>query len=352
MTASTMTGRVVTIDPLTDPRWTTLISGSPLGLFLSHRWLAVLQDTYGFTFKAAAIEAGGELQAALPYSVIDDARGRRVRALPFCDLIDIPHEHIDQVRVLQRHLADLDLPTELVVPAALEPADAVWNTAITHHWHTVPLADGVTREELLAACGKSARNRIRFFEREDRRVWADPDPAAVDEYFDLHLGVRKYRHELLPQPREMFRNIASRFFESGDGWVVKAEIGGEIGSACLVLRHEDTLAYKFSASDATHRKSGASIAAAFGAVTHGLELGCARVDLGRTPIAQKGLVDFKIRLGATAEPVARARIDRPLPASAAEIGATLGQLTGLFCNEAVPDAVTEAAGSALYRYFA
>ncbi len=347
---------VTVIDPLSDPRWAGLVAGSPVGLFLSSPWLESLADTYGFSFQAAAIEQDGRieqgqtLEAALPFVVVDDIRGPRIRCLPFCDLIELPGANASLADVLYSHLEDQELQTEVITEASQAPSGERWQANASHLWHTIDLGCG--RDTLLAACGSNTRNRIRKVEREGFTVWADPEPQAVNDFFDLHLGVRKYRHQLLPQPRALFHAIADRFFDTGNGWVIKVEREGSLSSAAIVLRHEDTLYYKFSASDPAHRNIGTNHAVAFGAASHALDIGCTSLDLGRTPVAQPGLVQFKERLGATSQPVVRSRLSGPVTDAQRDAGETLGRLTALLVDENVPDAITEAAGTELYRFFA
>ncbi len=344
------------IDPLQDPRWNELIDGSSVGLFLSTPWLGALAQTYGFHFQAAAVETDGDLEAALPFTVIDDLRGTRIRALPFCDLIELPGANPNQASALYTHLAKQGLPTEVITQACAAPQDNenqgedCWQSNASHLWHTISLEQD--RQALLAACGSNTRNRIRKVEREGFTVWADPNPNAVDDFFNLHLGVRKYRHQLLPQPRALFHAIAERFFATGNGWVIKVERDDSLASAAVVLRHQDTLYYKFSASDPAFRNIGTNHAVAFGAVSHALDIGCSSVDLGRTPLAQPGLVSFKDRLGAQNRPVVRSRRAGTVSAAQQEAGQMLGRLTALLVDPNVPDTVTEAAGTELYRYFA
>ena len=357
---------VSVINPLSDPRWAGLIADSPVGLFLSPPWLESLASTYGFSFQAAAIEQDGRteqgatLEAALPFVVIDDIRGTRVRCLPFCDLIELPgsnagqlttaHASPAQAAALYSYLEDQGLQTEVITEASAAPSGERWQANASHLWHTIDL--GNDRDTLLAACGSNTRNRIRKVEREGFTVWADPDPQAVNDFFDLHLGVRKYRHQLLPQPRALFHAIAERFFETENGWVIKVEREGSLSSAAIVLRHEGTLYYKFSASDPAHRNIGTNHAVAFGAASHALDIGCTSLDLGRTPVAQPGLVQFKERLGAVGQPVVRSRLTGPLSDSQREAGEMLGRLTALMVDPDVPDSITEAAGAELYRFFA
>ncbi len=354
--ASAVAPPITLIDPLSDTRWDELTDGSSVGLFMSTPWLGALAQTYGFHFQAAAVETDENLVAALPFTVIDDLRGARIRALPFCDLIELPGANPDQARALYASLASQGLPTEVITQACDAPQDNEnqgeqgWQANASHLWHTISLEQD--REALLAACGSNTRNRIRKVEREGFSVWADPNPQAVDDFFDLHLGVRKYRHQLLPQPRALFHAIAERFFATGNGWVVKVERDDSLASAAVVLRHQDILYYKFSASDPAFRNIGTNHAVAFGAVSHGLEIGCSSVDLGRTPLAQPGLVSFKDRLGAQNRPVIRSRRPGPVSAAQQEAGQMLGRLTALFIDPDVPDSVTETAGTELYRYFA
>ncbi len=333
------------------------ISGCDANLFLSPTWLGALAATYGFTFDAVVAQSGYGT-SAVPYSVIDDARGRRVRSLPFSDAAMFPLAHPSHWPAIEAELAKLDAPVSLAIRPGSVPLDpTAWDISEPWVWHQVDSTGG--DDDLMARYSGKIRNRIRRSAKEGFEVRFRNDPEAIDSYFDLHLGVRRSRHSLLAQPRQLFVNIADAFWgpdrlepDLTDGTVVTVERDGEVAAACVVARYGRVAYYKFSASLPEYRRLYVNKTLVYGATRWARDSGCDVLDLGRSDVDQPGLIRFKDEMAGVKQPLMRAVMPGPENPTGAELGATLGRLTTLLCEPGVPDSVLEAAGAELYRYFA
>ncbi len=339
------------INPLTDPRWSSAIAGQPAGLFLTSDWMQVQAEVYGFDFSAVVVGDSERILSAVPYSVIDDARGARVRSLPFSDVVAFPVSDPAHWPKLAEHLTGLGASVQLAVPEGHVAFDPAWEVTQPFVWQQ--LASAVEADEHISRCSASTRTAIRRSARSGFSIRSRTDSAAIDEFFDLHLGLRKHRHHILAQPRQMFHSLGDQFFGDGRGAIVSVERDGEMTAGAVVLAHESTVYYKFGASAPEHRNEGVNHAMIHGIALWAGERGYAIVDLGRSDLGADGLWSFKSRLGGVSQPLMRAVYPSPSPATAAEseFSATLGRLTDLFIAPGVPDEVTEAAGAELYHYF-
>ncbi len=351
-TEAVVTGRE---DP-TDAGFASRIDGCDAPLFMSPTWLGVLAATYGFQFDAITASSGAGT-SAIPLALISDARGRRVRSLPFSDAAMFPLADPDHWPALEAELLAFDAPVTLAVKPGAIPFGEAWDLSQPWVWQQIDVTG--SEEDLWARYSSNTRNRVRRPAKDGFECRWRQDPQAIDDFFELHLGVRRNRHHLLAQPRSLFANLADAFWgpdrlepDLTDGAVVTIERDGVVAAACVVARYGDTAYYKFSASHPDYRRVMVNQAVVHGASCWAQAVGCDRLDMGRSDVDQPGLITFKEHLGARGTGLVRAALGgRPDPA-AEQLGATLGRLTGILLDDRVPDQVVEAAGAELYRYFA
>ncbi len=334
------TGGVELMRATTDPRWQKLTADSRSPLFVDQRWLAILEATYGLKVVARVC-----CDDVLPFCDIDDGRGHRIVSLPFCDFIDTgmkPASWLALVDPLIESGAAVVIDSASGHPAELDPR---FTSTVDGICMIVEL--DAPLDDLFAGFSTLTRRQIRKAERRGIDFVATQDPAILRRFHELHVGVRKYRHNLLAQPFEMFDQIAHRF---GDDWtVIAGMVDATLAGGCLLLRTGDTWHYKFSVSHPDFRADGVSHGAVFGALQHCVATGASTFDFGRSDLAHGGLVDFKRRFGSDEYPLTR-HVASPLASN--QFSTDLGQLTELLTNPDVPDSVTAQAGSVLYRYFA
>ena len=336
------------VDILADTRWDELVAGTDGSLFSSRRWLSVLKEVYGFEFRARVLVQDGVITGGVPYSVIDDMRGRRVVSLPFCDFNDpFVNSSSDWLQLT----ADL---FEDGVPALFRtrehPAISADNRLTTTPVGVSHQLDATTApDESFAGFATLPKRMIRRADSEGLVTRVTTSRESLRAFFDLHLNVRKYRHRLLAQPYELFEQIAEQYFDRGDGAIVGSWSGDQFAGGCLILVEGDTAYYKFSASHPDHRRSGVSHVTLFEGLRYAHELGLQRYDLGRSDLEPPGLVDFKRRF----RPAERNLVTHTRPGHTTTAAQNpLGDLTSLFVQADVPDSITAEAGRLLYRYFA
>src|SRR6185436_335791 len=119
------------------------------------------------------------------------------------------------------------------------------------------------------------------------------------------LLLTRRRHHLPPQPVEWFRNLLECM---GDRFMICLALKDDRPVAGIVLlRHRDTLVYKYGASDADVHNLGAMPFLFWNAIREAKAAGIRRLDLGRSDSDNAGLITFKDRLGADRSTLAYVR---------------------------------------------
>jgi CelD/BcsL family acetyltransferase involved in cellulose biosynthesis len=345
---------ILCIDPLNDPHWLPFVQAHPFGsVFHTPEWIDVMRKTYGLSVQAYILpDDDGSYRAALPYCEIEDIRGRRATAMPFSDfcdpLVTTPEEWqslTEQVIARDRQYTIRCLHNEIPL------ADPRFEEVNKTRWHGIDLTRDT--DTIWNALDDSARRAV----RKARKQGVEIRPATREEvrdFFNLHMGIRKYKYRLLAQPYEFFVNIWDNLVEGRDGRLLVAVHDGQIISCVLYLVFGDTLVYKFNASLGEAQDLRPTDLLIWEGIAYGKSLGLQRFDFGLSDWDQEGLIRYKRKFATEEKTIHFLRYTPATPAATAgekQTGAVLGQLTDLFTLPDVPDAVTEQAGALLYRYF-
>ncbi len=340
------------VDPLLEPSWDALVAGRPGALFQSRDWMRVLAQTYDFDFWASVERnSSGALTSGLPFCRINDICGERIVTLPFSDFVVPAIAGDAEWRSLVQPLIDAGVQVKVQTsPDSDAVHDDRFSVAKTCRHHSIKLDAEI--DELVRRFRQQPRRNIRASEAAGITFRAVEDPAHLRAFFDLHLGVRKNRHQLLAQPFALFENLWKSFVEQDAGALILGFDGDVVAGGCLLLEFDGVLYYKFAASHPQYRSSGVSHAAVHASMIHGLERGCSALDLGRSDVDQPGLVDFKRRFGAEVSDLHTLTLKNSTPDHGGEAVWVVSELTRLFVKQSVPDELTEQAGDLLYRLFA
>lgn len=352
-TAPTTAPTTVTIDPVVDERWADLAAHHGGDVFHAPAWLRVLQRTYDLPIRAnVVVDAAGTAEAGWVYSPVTDMMDRRVVSLPFSDFCD----PLVQTRAEWAAVSDGVITPgsrvqlkSLHCPVPLD--DPRLETVGRARWHAVDLARDV--DEMWEAISPSARRSIRKARKEGVHLRVGESREDMRAFFDMHLRVRKYKYGLLAQPWTFFEAIWDELLAAGTGAVVLAYRGSDLLGGVVFLEWNGTLYYKFNASVAEQQGLRPNDLVIWHAIELGAERGLDRLDFGLSDWDQEGLLRFK-RKYATEEKTIHTLRSQPLDGPSDQETAyrrLLPELTALFTDPGVPDAVTEAAGGLLYRYF-
>jgi CelD/BcsL family acetyltransferase involved in cellulose biosynthesis len=349
--------RIVTVTPHIDPLWEQLVKQRRSDVFHAPAWIRVLVNTYGFDIRAnVLLDEADQPVAGMPYMHLNDPAGERIVSLPFCDFTDPLVDDSAQWERLVAPLLTQGCPVSLRVlhnDVALQDERFEHTNRAKWHGHDI---SALSEDELwLQRLDSHRRNGIKRAERDGVTVAVRTDKAAARMFFDLHLGIRKYKYRLLAQPAAFIENIWEEFIADGNGTVLTAEVHGRTIGAMLLLHWKDTLYYKLSASvrDALNVRPNDLLQ--WHMIKYAKATGHSWIDLGLSDWDQEGLIGFKRKYSTHEKQITFLKYTPPgyeLTPAQQQLRATFGNLTALFTEPDVPDAVTERAGDLLYRNFA
>lgn len=341
--------RIEDVDPRNDARWHQLATSSMGSVFTSPPWIRAVCDSYDFRPEGRiALDGNGKAIAGFAWVAIDDLRGIRLVSLPFSDRAEPLCSSADVWAELARDALHPSIPLSIRCfddsPVLARPELKTTGEAA---WHGLSVEGSL--EEISAGFESVTRRNIRTAERNDVKVVVSTDASAVRAFHDLHVRLRKQKYGLLAQPVEFFERIWEEF-RVDDGIVtLLAHAGGEVVAGALYLVWDDVLYYKFGASVHEHLPLRPNDAIHWTAIQWANERGLRSLDWGLSDLDQPGLVRYKRKWGSTERRIVTLRSGEPV--AAPEFGRLLGELTTLFTDDAVSDAVAARAGSVLYRYF-
>ncbi len=344
---------IVSISPQTDPLWQNLVEQRQSDVFHSPGWMRVLTETYNFDLSAyVLLDEAGEPVAGIPFCRIKDLKGERLVALPFSDYCDpLVGEPAHWRLLLDKLLAEQ-------VPFAVRSLHC--DVALTDErltlvnkakWHGVDLRPDL--DTLWQGLHSSARRAIRKAEREGVVLRTAERKEDLRAFFELHLGVRKYKYRLVAQPYRFFENIWHHIIETQQGLLMVAVYQGEIIGGVLFLIWKNKLYYKFNASAPLRLAARPNDLVLWEGIKHGKAQGYDYLDFGLSDWDQEGLVRYKRKFASEEKTIFFLRyLPDGVPAEQEkQLRSLFSQLTDLFTDETVPDDVTEKAGNVLYRFF-
>lgn len=356
---------ITCIDPQQDPLWLKLISRYQSSVFHSPSWIRVLEETYGLKVQAyVLLDSTGEPQAGLTFCRIDDIRGTRLITMPFSDYCDPLVSSLEQWTELINHVAQECYPFVIrCVHNQIPLADERLKLFNQTKWHGLDLQPDP--DTLWQGLHSSARRAIRKAQQNGIVVRRASQKEELRAFFNLHLQVRKYKYRLLAQPYNFFEHIWEQFIETQNGVLMLAIDNNDIIGGVMFLEWQDGLYYKFNASAPTTLSGRPNDLLIWEGINYAKAQGYTHLDFGLSDWDQEGLIRYKRKFATEEKTIFFLRYEADKVLSSNEVSATISQpadrqkqiqsllpqLTELFTDDTVPDAITEKAGAALYRFF-
>ena len=332
--------------------WERFVADHPSAtLFHQPAWIETLCRSYGgHPHYLLLKDTGQDERAGLPLVEVHSFfTGRRGVSLPFTDEC-VPLVHSAEVwQVLLQELITLGRTRGWRYIEFRGAGDRLGfgKVSLRFYGHDLDLSAGPD------ACFKllksEVRTAIRKAQRQGVTVRFAHDREAVRAYYRLHCLTRKL-HGLPPQPFRFFHFIHEHLVARGKGQVVLAERGGRYISGAMFLEHEDTVYYKFGASDPAYRSFRSANLVMWEAIKRYAQLGFRRLDFGRTSLDNEGLCRFKRGWGSRERTVAYGRLALPDAAWSADADRTVGWHTTVFRSLPIP--VLRLLGAILYPHMA
>lgn len=343
------------LQPLLDPRWDRFVKKHPYSsVFHTTAWLDAIYRTYGYRPVAYTDAPPGlELTVGVPFCLVDSwLTGCRLVSVPFSDHCEPLVYGDEDLAELCSRLIRIDGPKragylEIRPVQALQNRGEQWESTSRYYLHTIDLTPDLSI--LFRNCHKdSTQRKIRRAEREGLSYETGRTPALLSTFYRLLILTRR-RHQIPPQPLVWFRNLIACF---GDALTIRvASKDGQPVAAILTLRHKDTLVYKYGCSDERFNHLGGTHLLFWRTIEEAKAENLLKFDLGRSDIDGEGLITFKNRWGAVAQPLVYARMSRtPISATASLGMGTMVKACGKRFLPHLPDSIFTAIGRVLYRH--
>jgi hypothetical protein len=294
---------VYTLDPLRDPRWNALVQRhSRASVFHTTAWLGALRRTYGYDPVAFTTSPpSADLQNGIVFCDVRSwLTGHRLVSLPFSDhcepLVDCGQQlqeiwtFVQGERRVQGWKYIELRPREMMADGSLRGGES--DGFLFHELDLRPGADAL----FSAFHRDSVQRKIRRAHREGLTYEDGVSDTLLERFYHL-LVMTRHRHQLPPQPRSWFRQLAAQF-----GSAMKVRVASQADraiAAIVTLRHRDTMVYKYGASDTRFHPLGGMHLLFWETIREACATGCRALDLGRSDPDNEGLATFKDRWGAT-----------------------------------------------------
>jgi CelD/BcsL family acetyltransferase involved in cellulose biosynthesis len=341
---------VFQIDPLTDPRWSSLVERHVRGsVFHSAQWLAALQKTYGY--EPVVISTSSPAQEISNGLVVCRIKswltGNRLVSLPFSDHCDPLVENPEELETLLLHLktsVDKGEWKYMEVRPTRFDGDLrhIVNKNTTYYFHRLALSKDL--DAIFKGFHKDCvQRKIRRAERESLRYEEGTSPELLKHFYALLVATRR-RQLLPPQPLDWFLSLIGVF---GDELKIRVAFKGSIPIASiLTLSHKKTMTYKYGCSDTDFNNLGGTALLFWKMIQEAKNNGFEEVDMGRSDMENMGLVTFKEHWGATRSEIDYWRYPTATLRHSSHWPTRLGQKI----VPLVPDMSLVAVGNLLYRH--
>lgn len=338
------------LDPLCDSRWKILVSNHPLSsVFHSTPWLTALKKTYGYrpvVITSCSPEA--ELTNGMVFCDVSTwLSGRRLISLPFSDHCEPLLDSSLSVEDVLSWITDgpyREMFTHVELRPCLYRPPETTNLQenplfVLHRLDLRP-----TMEDLHKAFHKDCiQRKLRRAERENLQYEEGSSIDLLRKFYQLLVMTRR-RHGLPPQPLHWFQSLIDAF--GSDLKIRVASKDGQAVASILTTTHNQTMVYKYGASDAAASRFGGTCLLFWKTIQEAKAAGLEFLDMGRSELEQTGLITFKERWGAVRYPLSYWGFpDKPRR----QFGANLTSLANRVVL-ACPDVALKAIGEVLYRH--
>lgn len=340
------------IDPLIDARWDDLVSRHPnASAFHQRGWLEALKQTYGYQPFVITLNSPVEslTNGILVCRINSWLTGTRLVSLPFADhcepLVSDRAERAALIHGLveecaRQHFKYLEfrpLREAAELQDECQPSESFC-------FHELDLRPPV--EQLFKNLSKdSIQRKIKRADKEQLTYEAGRSDELIDTFYNLLLITRR-RHQLPPQPKEWFRNMAKHMGESMQVRVARKD-GAPIASM-VTLRHGANIIYKYGCSDGAFHQLGGMPFLFWKVIEEGKATGAVCLDFGRSESDNEGLVTFKDKFGTIKRTLTYYRYPKVAKQAAHSSWGDSGLARRMI--SILPDGVLSAAGNLLYRH--
>ncbi|MBX2992032.1 MAG: GNAT family N-acetyltransferase [Bacteroidetes bacterium] len=339
------------LDPTSSTEWMSFVNRHPDARIFHHpAWMRLIRDSYGYPMFAVCLTLGGEIVAGIPFADVHSSfTGKRWISLPFsdhCPPLLPPNDPCALSRLiefLKQRSGSKSHRIEIHSNVAASGQIFRVGEFVQHILQLNRPAD-----ELFTKFEKRTTQRsIRIAEKSRIVVRECKTSEDFEAFYALHWKTRR-RLGVPVQPKSLFIGLWHHVLQPGLGYCLVAHKNERPVAGGVFLKFNNTIAFKYSASDDAYKASCPSHAFLWEGIKRGIADGCTTLDFGRTDKGNCGLRRFKNNWGATEEELIYTAItDRPPTHRSPMLDKILRQVI-----RHSPQIVCRAAGEVLYKHFA
>ena len=191
----------------------------------------------------------------------------------------------------------------------------------------------------------SIQRKIRRAEREGLAYESGRSPEVIAKFYRLLLYTRR-RHQLPPQPKQWFQNLADAM-EDRVQFRIASKADTPI-AAIMTLSHRNSMIYKYGCSDERHHAMGGVPFLYWHMIQDAKQASIPLLDFGRSDLDNPGLIRFKDQWGTTKTELRYYRF--PPARHSAKTSSSFPTRAAKSVFAHLPDPVLEFAGKFLYRH--
>jgi len=280
-----------------DPRWLDWARSQPQANCFHHpAWARLLQGSYGCpVWLAVLMGEGGDILAGVPVAEVSRPLGGRCWvSLPFSDHCQALGEGAEALLAALTAAGQAQRMRQLEFrwDYAGSPGLAVRDEYLLHRLPIDDVFDRFSRR-----IHPMHQRNVRAAQRHGVQIELTHDLDGLRAFYRLHLLTRR-RQGVPVQPWHFFERLGRELLAQELGFVLLACYQREVLAGAVFLRWNQTLTYKFGASDPQQLGLRPNDLLFWEAVRWACEHDCRVLDLGRTDVDNPGLQDFKRRWGA------------------------------------------------------
>ena len=261
-------------------------------LFTSKKWLSVISKTYGIDFF---VVANNDLSFLLPFCQINNYFSA-MKSIPFSDytLINYSEDFLKEaLLLLKKTFPEYYIETTVINKKSpdIEGYSSIINGFLVQI--------NIPAWKISSVWKDSYERNIRKALNYGIEIKVSNEKSSVEKFYAIHEQLRINKFNKLPQPKRFFNAIYSSFIDNDSGFFLEAWHKEKLLASWLILKHNETLYYKFGASDLRYLNMRPNDLLFRTLMQYGSENGFKTVDLGFSGASKsyEGLLRFKRKEG-------------------------------------------------------
>jgi hypothetical protein len=298
------------IDPTDYTGWDSLLlRDEDHSFFHSSGWAKVLMESYGYKPVYFVSLNNGRLEFLMPMmEVSSPLTGKRGVSLPFSDECTI-------------YATDEESVAAGVQGAIIHARKAGWRSIewrqarffpeiipFSEAYFTHDIDLGKTEQDLFSSFKENNRRCIRKATKQGLSIGIGRSMDQLESFYRLNCLTRK-RHGLPPQPFAFFLKVFDHIISQDSGILVSAFYAEKVVAAAVFFHFGNRAVFKYGASDIAHQHLRPNNLVMWEALKWYRERGFKMLNLGRTEVENRGLLQYKRGWGAAERLLAYIKFD-------------------------------------------